>query len=70
MVWARRRLVNPVLVCLRLSTTCDLTTPIPVNKPSQTTGHEQRRMNARVSEGVRGSIPEMEPRLPRGKDHM
>ncbi|GKC25705.1 hypothetical protein Tco_1027855, partial [Tanacetum coccineum] len=31
---------------------------------------EQRRMNARVSEGVRGSIPEMEPRLPRGKDHM
>ncbi|GJY59135.1 RNA-directed DNA polymerase, eukaryota [Tanacetum coccineum] len=31
---------------------------------------EQRRMNARVSEGVRGSIPGMEPGLPRGKDHM
>ncbi|GJS45085.1 hypothetical protein Tco_0595206 [Tanacetum coccineum] len=27
-------------------------------------------MNAKVSEGVRRSIPEMEPGLPRGKDHM
>ncbi|GJY09608.1 hypothetical protein Tco_0377793 [Tanacetum coccineum] len=55
MVWARRRLVNPVL---------GIWSEVVVR------GGEQRRMNARVSEGVRGSIPGMEPGLPRGKDHM